>query len=185
MAIRNRVFVYAPVLLAALVNPAWASGPSQSPDAGQHQRNIKALSPSEIADLEAGRGMGLSRAAELNHYPGPSHVLELAEPLRLTDAQLQAVKHQQQEMKQRAQQLGKQILAKEAGLESLFASGRANAAQARLLIGEIAQLSSALRFAHVNAHLATTRILSQQQIAAYDRLRGYTADAAVNHSHQH
>ena len=44
-------------------------------------RSIKALSDQQIADLGAGRGMGLALAAELNGYPGPSHVLELADKL--------------------------------------------------------------------------------------------------------
>lgn len=44
-----------------------------SPYAGLPAREIKALSPEEIADLAAGRGMGLALAAELNGYPGPRH----------------------------------------------------------------------------------------------------------------
>ena len=32
--------------------------------------------------------MGYARAAELNHYPGPMHVLELAESLELSADQL-------------------------------------------------------------------------------------------------
>ena len=38
----------------------------------------------QVADLKAGRGMGLALAAELNGYPGPMHVLELSEKLGLT-----------------------------------------------------------------------------------------------------
>src|SRR5262245_58316557 len=66
--------------------PAAAQAPS-APYAGQQNREIKALSPEEIRDLAEGRGMGLAKAAELNGYPGPSHVLELAAPLRLTAEQ--------------------------------------------------------------------------------------------------
>jgi hypothetical protein len=50
---------------------------AQSSYAGMQDRSIKALSDSQVADLEAGRGMGLALAAELNGYPGPSHVLSL------------------------------------------------------------------------------------------------------------
>ena len=57
------------------------------PYAGMEGREIKALSPQEVADLRAGRGMGLALPAELNRYPGPMHVLELAEPLRLSPRQ--------------------------------------------------------------------------------------------------
>ena len=42
------------------------------------------VDPYTVADLKAGRGMGLALAAELNGYPGPSHVLELADKLKLS-----------------------------------------------------------------------------------------------------
>src|SRR5690349_20851759 len=58
-----------------------------SPYAGLETRPVKALSEQQIADLKAGRGMGLALAAELNGYPGPAHVLELADALGLSDEQ--------------------------------------------------------------------------------------------------
>jgi len=60
---------------------------SQSPYIGQASREIKALSPQEISDYLSGKGMGLAKAAELNGYPGPAHVLELAAQLELTSEQ--------------------------------------------------------------------------------------------------
>ena len=57
---------------------------AQTPYAGMQTRSIKALSDQQIADLRAGRGMGLALAAELNGYPGPSHVLELADKLDIS-----------------------------------------------------------------------------------------------------
>lgn len=153
--------------------------------AGEQQRVVKALSAQDMADLEAGRGMGLSKVAELNHYPGPNHVLELAKPLKLSEAQIQQARQLQSAMKQDAQRLGKQILAKEAALEALFTDRRADETHTRQLIADIGQLQGELRFVHINAHLATTHFLSNEQIAAYDRLRGYTDDIASTHSHHH
>jgi hypothetical protein len=60
---------------------------AQTPYAGMQGRSIKALSDQQIADLNTGRGMGLALAAELNGYPGPSHVLELADKLELSAEQ--------------------------------------------------------------------------------------------------
>jgi hypothetical protein len=40
-----------------------------------------------IADLKAGRGMGLALPAELNGYLGPIHVLELSDKLGLSAEQ--------------------------------------------------------------------------------------------------
>ena len=39
---------------------------AQAPYAGMQSRPIKALSEQQLADLQAGRGMGLALAAELN-----------------------------------------------------------------------------------------------------------------------
>ena len=64
---------------------------AQTPYAGMQTRPIKALSDQQIADLKAGRGMGLALAAELNGYPGPLHVLELADKLDLSAEQRSSV----------------------------------------------------------------------------------------------
>ena len=64
---------------------------AQSPYAGMQTRPIKALSTQQVDDLRAGRGMGLALAAELNGYPGPSHVLELSEKLALSPAQKERI----------------------------------------------------------------------------------------------
>ena len=59
---------------------------AQQPYAGLETRAIKTLSERQIADLNAGRGMGLALAAELNGYPGPMHAIELADRLNLSPA---------------------------------------------------------------------------------------------------
>ena len=64
-------------------------GGTASPYASLVDREIKALSAEQLANLREGRGMGLSLPAELNGYPGPKHVLELADGLGLTPAQRQ------------------------------------------------------------------------------------------------
>jgi len=60
---------------------------AESPYAGQQSRSIKALPEGDIAALQNGDGMGMAKAAELNGYPGPRHVLALAAELHLTEAQ--------------------------------------------------------------------------------------------------
>src|SRR5690348_16636348 len=62
-----------------------------SPYAGQQHRAIKALSAEEIEGLKNGMGLGIAKAGELNGYPGPLHVLQLRNELKLTPAQLQAI----------------------------------------------------------------------------------------------
>ena len=62
-------------LLAIVATTATSSAQTTSPYTGEEQRAIKALSEEEIGDLLEARGMGLAKAAELNSYPGPLHVL--------------------------------------------------------------------------------------------------------------
>jgi hypothetical protein len=80
-------------LLALLAVPAVAQQHQHGhgPYAGMQQRAVKALSEQQIADLRAGKGMGLALAAELNGYPGPMHVVELGDKLNLTSQQRQRV----------------------------------------------------------------------------------------------
>ncbi|MGY4293521.1 hypothetical protein ACVWXN_001616 [Bradyrhizobium sp. i1.4.4] len=80
----RRLFLLAATLL---VMCDAANAQSSQPYAGLEQRPIKALSHQQIDDLQTGRGMGLALAAELNGYPGPSHVLELGDRLDLTPDQ--------------------------------------------------------------------------------------------------
>jgi hypothetical protein len=79
-------------LIATAAFAIFASGcvsiaPSTSLYVGQESRQIKALSATEIAAYVEGKGQGFAKPAELNGYPGPMHVLELADQLALTTEQ--------------------------------------------------------------------------------------------------
>ena len=173
------------VLMAALfcLGPVpLAAGQNQkSPYAGQQERVVKALSVREINDYEQGRGMGLAKAAELNHYPGPKHVLELAERLGLSQEQRSQTNQIFHDMRVRAVALGALILQKERRLDDLFASGRIDGAKLKTLTMDIATLRGELREVHLLAHLKMKRVLSQEQVAAYDGLRGYLGKAGGAH----
>src|SRR5689334_5411022 len=71
-------------LAALAMQSGVATAQSHQPYAGLEQRAVKSLSNEQIDDLKAGRGMGLALAAELNGYPGPLHVLQLADRLELS-----------------------------------------------------------------------------------------------------
>jgi hypothetical protein len=159
-----------------------------SPYAGMEERSIKALSAQQIEDLRAGRGMGLALAAELNGYPGPAHVIELAAALKLSDEQLVRSRALFTEMQQKAVPLGIELLSKEAELEQGFASARVDDESLHRTLSDIARLQGELRYTHLKFHLAMRELLSTDQIAAYDRLRGYkgSSDASPGaHGHHH
>jgi hypothetical protein len=169
--------------LAALLLPAalWSQGlhdhhsgmHAASPYAGQEQRGIKALAPEQLQGLLAGEGLGMARAAELNHYPGPRHVLDLAAELALSAGQRQAAQSVFDAMRSRATALGSAIVAHETELDAGFAGGTMEEDALLRLTGEIAGLQGELRATHLRAHLAMRRLLTAEQVGAYDRLRGY------------
>src|SRR5215470_4496604 len=94
-----------------------ASAQSHQPYAGFEKRPVKALSSQQIDDLQTGRGMGLALAAELNGYPGPSHVLELADRLDLSPDQRSQVQRLFDAMKQETIPLGTKLIAQEEELD--------------------------------------------------------------------
>src|SRR3954468_20092332 len=100
----------------AVAQPAFA----QSPYAGLQARPVKALSEQQVADLKAGRGMGLALPAELNGYPGPSHALEHADALELTVEQRQRTKALFDAMKSEAIPVGERLIKQETVLDQLF-----------------------------------------------------------------
>jgi Spy/CpxP family protein refolding chaperone len=165
--------------LVAVLLPALASGQvSRSPYAGQGGREVKALDPAEVEALLAGQGMGFAKAAELNHYPGPAHVTQLAAQLRLTDEQRRAIQALHAAMQREAVRLGRAIVDLERALDQAFAEQTIDEPRLRGLVSEIARLEGVLRVVHLAAHIETKRLLSPEQVNAYDRLRGYTGGAA-------
>lgn len=179
---------YTFLLVAAM---AWINAvpaAPQQPYAGQQQRPIKALSDAEVADYLGGKGMGFAKAAELNHYPGPRHVLDLADKLALSAEQRQRTQALFDAMQQRAMTLGRELVEKERALDERFATGVIDEPSLRTLLQEIGYLQAELRHVHLATHLKQKAILTRHQVVLYDRLRGYAngqdADGAV-HRHTH
>lgn len=156
----------------------------KQPYAGQHLRPIKALSMKEISDYKKGAGLGLAKAAELNHYPGHIHLLEFADQLNLSQKQKTSIERFYRQMKTKAVSLGLKIVALEAELDALFATQKINNINLTKLVETIARYKGQLRTVHLSAHLQTRPLLSPQQLAHYDRLRGYGKTSHKNHPHQ-
>ncbi len=161
------------------------TGTAVSPYAGQEQRAIKALSAQEIEDYLAGKGMGFAKAAELNRYPGPAHVLELSAGLGLSAEQRARTQAVFGAMQREAARLGRELVEEERALDAAFGSGTITAATLEASLDRIARLQARIRRTHLAAHLEQARILTAEQIAAYVRLRGYEDGAAHGHSHKH
>lgn len=161
------------------------SNQQNSSYAGQESRNIKALTSYEIEGYLSGLGMGLSKVAELNQYPGPKHVLELADQLKLSDLQKEQTQTLYNEMKNKAVNIGKNYIAKEQELNQLFESGNVSSSAIKSLLVKIGEIKGSLRAVHVNAHIKMKEILTSNQVKKYDELRGY-GSGDLNHSqHSH
>ncbi|MBM3599852.1 MAG: hypothetical protein FJX35_16705 [Alphaproteobacteria bacterium] len=159
--------------------------PHAGPYAGQDSRPIKALTDRQIDELRTGRGMGLALAAELNHYPGPAHVLELAADLELTPHQKARVEALWRAMTAEACAVGDRIIAREAELDGKFAAGTIAEAELAAATGEIGRLNGELRFVHLKYHLAVKSLLRSEQVARYSVLRGYGQPPATGPAHRH
>jgi hypothetical protein len=156
---------------------------SQTPYTGMQTRPIKALSEQQVADLRAGRGMGLALAAELNGYPGPSHVLELADKLELTTNQRANVKAQYESMKAEALSLGSKLIEQEAELDRQFANRTVTSESLKASTAAAAVTQGELRQVHLKYHLSMIGLLSGPQMQRYAELRGYADNQTRHHHH--
>ena len=99
---------------------ALAADTGASPYAGSEKREIKALSSDEMASYLQGKGMGLAKTAELNHYPGPAHVLTLATELALKPDQKVRTEALFKSMESEAIVLGNQLIKQERELDDML-----------------------------------------------------------------
>jgi hypothetical protein len=181
---RTLITLAAVLLITA---PGLAQGRLTSPYRQQFDTGLRGLDAKEIDDLKAGNGMGLARAAELNNYPGPRHVLEAIQEGKLTASQEQRERVQRvfNTMNHDAVRIGAQILGEEQTLETGFRSATITDTELRARVATIAALQGQLRVIHLAAHLATRAVLSESQLARYNELRGYAAGADKDQKQEH
>lgn len=163
------------ILGAMMLLAATAIAPAVEPPPYSDQKDatIKALSAEEMTSLRDGQGMGFAKAAELNGYPGPKHVLELATPLALSKAQRRATEELFERMRAAARATGEALVEAERELDALYASKTATVELVDARLTAIEALRKRLRGIHLNAHLEQAALLNADQIARYGHLRGY------------
>jgi hypothetical protein len=169
--------------LTAVVFLLAGSALAQQPYAGLQNRSIKTLSEQQIADLNAGRGMGLALAAELNGYPGPIHAIELADQLHLSPDQVNKLRALFEAMKAETIPLGVSLIAQERQLSDSFANRTISLTSLETATHTIGTTQATLRAAHLKYHLSTAEILTPAQVARYNELRGYKSGESPPHTH--
>lgn len=166
--------------------PSSAASSSQiSPYSGQEIRVIKSLSDNDVQSLQNGTGEafgGIAKLAELNGYPGPRHVLDIAQELQLTDRQRMEIELIYQNMSNNAKSIGSAIIGVEQDMDEAFANKTITEENLIALLDKSANLYGQLRFVHLSAHLDTAQIMTIEQIQMYNEMRGYDGSSIDNSS---
>jgi Spy/CpxP family protein refolding chaperone len=118
-----------------------------------------------------GRGFGMAFAADQNGYPGPMHVLELKDRLKLTadqEAKAQALMHA---MFSESKPKSARLLELEAKLRRFFADRTADVTAVRATVAEVERASGEVRLVHLLAHLKTRELLTEDQRRIYHEAR--------------
>jgi len=144
---------------------------------------IRGLTPEQIDAYATGKGASMALPAELNGYPGPAHVLELAEPLELTAQQREAMELLRDEMRASAVARGEELLALHKALDDGFRNGTLDEASLGRLLEDIARADARLRFVHLRTHFDAAELLTPHQRALYVEMRGYGRGDHASHSH--
>ena len=152
---------------------------------GQETRLIKSLSAEDIDALEQGTGDafgGLAKLAELNGYPGPRHVLDLATSLQLTAVQKKLVENMNNTRVTEAQVVGKEMVRLEQEMNDMFTDGTITKETLRQKLEKSSELYGQLRYIHLKYHITMLDILAPDQVKLYNKLRGYSenGDPCVN-----
>jgi Spy/CpxP family protein refolding chaperone len=100
-------------------------------------------------------------------------VLDLKDELGLSRDQLMRTEALEKVISSSAAVKGEEIVQAEEELNKLFASGSVSEKVLRVKLEEIGKLRADLRFIHLQAHLRTKQILTQEQLKRYNELRGH------------
>jgi Spy/CpxP family protein refolding chaperone len=123
------------------------------------------------ANIAAGRGFGMAFLADQNGYPGPLHVLELKDRLKLSAEQDAKVQAMLTAMFAESKPKSARLLDAEAKLRQLFASGRADEAAVRAGVADVEKARSEVRLVHLMFHLKTREVLTDEQRRLYHEAR--------------
>ena len=166
------------ILMTTIVATAGLLGTASSVSWGQHghghdggHQAAEACSAEFDKVVGEGRGFGLAFAADQNGYPGPLHVLELKDRLKLTadqEAKAQALLHA---MFVESKPKSARLLEAEAKLRRLFADRAADDAAVRAAVAEVERARSEVRLVHLLTHLKTRELLTEDQRRIYHEAR--------------
>jgi Spy/CpxP family protein refolding chaperone len=159
-------------IVAGLLTAGGALAQHGGPQHGQGQGHqaAKACIDEFNKVVGEGRGFGLGFAADQNGYPGPAHVLELKDPLKLTAAQETKVRELHAAVRAEVPKSSR-LLEAERRLERLFAERAATESAVRAAVAEIERARAEVRLVHLLTHLRTRDLLTEEQRRIYHEVR--------------
>ena len=111
--------------------------------------------------------------------------VELKGRIPLTEDQVTATTAIFDDIRAAAISEGERLIAREQALETAFRGGSVTDRSLLGMLTGIGQARTALRYTHLAAHLKTLPLLTDDQIARYNRLRGYAGDPCTNQPEGH
>ena len=140
-------------------------------EAGPHHMLVQTYEKAFEQNIAAGRGFGMAFAADQNGYPGPLHVLELKDRLKLTAGQEAKIQTMLAAMFAESKPKSSRLLESEAKLRHLFAAGRADEVAVTAAVAEVEKARSEVRLVHLLFHLKTREVITDEQRRLYHDAR--------------
>ena len=163
-------------LAAGLAGVAFAQGsahhgPSGAPGGPPHHALAQTCDGAFEENVRDGRGFGMAFVADQQGYPGPLHVLELKDRLRLSSDQEAKAQALLAAMFAASRPKSARLLNAEARLRQLFAAGRPDEAAVRTAVGEVEMARADVRLVHLMFHLEMRDALTDEQRRVYQEAR--------------
>jgi Spy/CpxP family protein refolding chaperone len=160
-------------LAAGLAGVAFAQGSAHhgAPGGTPHHALAQTCEGAFEENVRDGRGFGMAFVADQQGYPGPLHVLELKDRLRLSRDQEAKAEGLLAAMYAESRPKSSRLLEAEAKLRRLFAANRPDEAAVRTAVGEVETARADVRLVHLLFHLKMRDALTDEQRRIYQDAR--------------
>jgi len=122
-------------------------------------------------NIGEGRGFGMAFVADQQGYPGPLHVLELKDRLKLSPEQEAKAQALLTAMFAESRPKSEGLLEAERKLRGLFSEGKADEASIRAAATEVERARREVRLVHLMTHLKMRDLLTDEQRRIYHEAR--------------
>lgn len=136
-------------------------------DSLQQVSPLKFISSQNYQYYKNGGNSDLYLIAEVNNYPSPGSVLQLAKELSLTTDQKHQVNMIHIELNRKVKEMGGFLIKEQTKLNQLFETRKIDEGSLIYYTNKIGALEGELRNAYLRAHLRTSTLLSAQQLKKY------------------